>query len=263
MSFLKKIIAVKEEEVARLRNGMSLPELRERAIGMPAGRNFRGAIAAGTCTVIAEVKKHSPSLGSLREDLDPCETASLYEKNGAAAISVLTDRSFFHGAPEYLTEIGKTVKIPVLRKDFIIDVHQIYESKLLGADAVLLIARLFTGKKLRQFVDLALSLAICPLVEVHGTEDLGIALNAGAEVIGINNRDLKTFATDIGNTLRLVPHIPPDKIVISESAIRTREDIIRLTGAGVRAFLIGEALVSAADPGQKLREFRGVIGDQL
>ncbi len=261
MGFLEKIIEVKREEVTRLRQRTPLEELQAMVKGRPAGLDFRGAITSGACSIIAEVKKYSPSKGSLREDLQPSFVASLYEKNGAAAVSVLTDREFFHGSPDYLRDIKETVRIPVLRKDFIIDPYQIYESKLLGADAMLLIAGLLPEIILREYIDLTMSLGVWPLVEVHAPADLAVALSAGAEIIGINNRDLHTFATDINTTLRLAPLIPPGKTVISESAIRTRDDITTLMEAGIHAFLVGEALVSAADPGCKLRELLGRVSE--
>ncbi len=257
MGFLEKIIEVKREEVARLKQRVPLEELQSLVKGRPAGLDFRRAITSGACSIIAEVKKHSPSKGSLREDLEPGVVASLYESNGAAAISVLTDREFFHGAPDYLTAIKETARIPVLRKDFIIDPYQIYESKLLGADALLLIAGLLPEIRLREYIALALSLGVWPLVEVHASADLAVALSAGAEIIGINNRDLHTFTTNIDTTRQLAPSIPPGKTVISESGIRTREDITRLMESGIHAFLVGEALISAADPGRKLRELLG------
>lgn len=252
MDFLEKIVAVKRKEVEQLKVISPLDELQAKTRGLPPGRDFPGAIKAG-CSIIAEVKRQSPSRGILRAGIDPVELALLYEKNGAAAISVLTDSEFFRGEPEDLSDVRRNVGIPVLRKDFIIDPYQIYETKLIGADALLLISGLLTTKVLQRYIQIARSLELWPLVEVHSRADLEIALDAGAEVIGINNRDLKTFSTDIKNTLELVSHVPADKILISESGIRNRKDIETLLKAGVHAFLIGEALVTADDPGQKLR----------
>ncbi len=259
MNILDKIVAAKRREVGLLKQSRPLGELRDQVADLPAGAgpDFRAALNVGPCAIIAEIKKHSPSRGSLREDIDPGEVALLYERHGAAAISVLTEREFFHGAAEYLAAVKKKVGIPVLRKDFIIDPYQIYETRLLGADALLLIAGLLPVGELREFISLAMSLGIWPLVEVHSGVDLAIALAAGAEIIGINNRDLTTFTVDIGNTLALAREIPPGKTLISESGIGSREQIVTLMQAGIRGFLIGETLMSAADPGRKLGELLG------
>ncbi|MDP2268779.1 MAG: indole-3-glycerol phosphate synthase TrpC, partial [Deltaproteobacteria bacterium] len=251
MGILQDIVAVKRIEIERLKQKTPLHVLQQRVkeSAVPAGRDFRQAIKSGTCAIIAEVKKHSPSKGSLREDIDPGEVAVLYEKSGAAAISVLTEREYFHGSPDYLVVIKKKVTIPVLRKDFIIDPYQIYETKLLGADALLLISGLLAEERLREYIQTAMSLGIWPLVEVHTIADLQTALAAGAEIIGINNRDLQTFKTDINISLALAPYIPPGKAIISASGIANRDDIAVLMQAGIHAFLIGEALMSAPDPG--------------
>ncbi len=260
MNILDKIVAVKKKEVHRQQESISLAELQERVQGLPRGRDFKKAISSGDSAIIAEVKKHSPSAGSIREDLDHCALALAYEKNGAAAISVLTDREFFHGSTAYLREIKKALGIPVLRKDFLIDPYQIYETKLMGADAVLLIAGLLEEDKLREYLELTRSLGIWPLVEVHSREELQQALAAGADIIGINNRDLKTFVTDLKTTRELAPLVPPQKLVVSESGIKARGDVEALQKMGVHAFLIGEALMCAADPGLKLRELLGKGG---
>lgn len=258
MDIFGEIIGVKKAEIAELKGSMPFGELRERVGDLPDCTDFRKAVERPACAIIAEMKKHSPSKGSLREDADPCAVAGIYEKNGAAAISVLTDRKFFHGSPEFLRDIKKTVQIPVLRKDFIIDPYQIYETRLMSADALLLIAGLLSEEKLREYIHIAMSLSLCPLVEVHSREDLEIALAAGAAVIGINNRDLKTFRTDIKHTLKLAPLVPKDKTLISESGIGTRQDVKTLMESGIRAFLIGEALMVDPDPGRKLRELAGL-----
>lgn len=259
MSILDKIIAAKTGEVARLKQSMPLSELQARLKDAPAatGQDFHAALGGCDCAIIAEVKRHSPSRGALREDIDPGDLAGVYEQNGAAAISVLTERDFFHGSPADLVTIKKRVGIPVLRKDFIIDPYQIYESRLLGADALLLIAGVLSEERLREFIQLAVSLAIWPLVEVHTSIDLKTALAAGAEIIGVNNRDLQTFATDIRNSLLLAGHVPAGKIVVSESGIQSRTDIVILQAAGIHAFLIGETLMSTAEPGRKLQELSG------
>jgi len=259
MGILQEIVEVKKIEIDRLKRRTPLRELQQQIKDTARNeqRDFRHAISSGACAIIAEIKKHSPSKGSLKEEIDPVEVAILYETNGAAAISVLTERKFFHGAPEYLVAIKQRVGIPVLRKDFIIDPYQIYETKLLGADALLLIAGLLSEEQLREYIQMALSLGIWPLVEIHTIDDLQTALAAGAEIIGINNRDLVTFNTDIYHSLALAPFVPEGKTLISESGISSRHDIVMMMQAGIHAFLIGETLMSAADPGQKLREMSG------
>jgi indole-3-glycerol phosphate synthase len=259
MGIINYIVKGKKRELDCLKQKTPFRDLQQQVkdSAPSAGRDFRKAISSGPCAIIAEVKKHSPSKGSLREDIDPGEVAVCYEKSGAAAISVLTEREFFYGSPDYLVAIKKRVTIPVLRKDFIIDPYQIYESKLLGADALLLISGLLSEERLREYIQTAMSLGIWPLVEVHTMADLQTALAAGAEIIGINNRDLKTFHTDINNSIALASHVPLGKTLISESGIATRDDITVLMQAGIHAFLIGEALMSAPDPGRKLRELSG------
>jgi indole-3-glycerol phosphate synthase len=256
-NILAKIVDVKKREIAGLKRTMPIGALRDRLKDVTAGNDFRKAIDGKDCAIIAEVKKHSPSLGSLKEDADHRAIAALYEKNGAAAVSVLTDQVFFHGTPAYLTDIKKSVRIPVLRKDFIIDPYQIYEARVMGADALLLISRLLPVERLSEFIRITMSLGMWPLVEVHSQAELADALAAGAEIIGINNRDLKTFKTDIKTSRELAPFIPAGKTVISESGIRGREDVEILMQDGIHAFLIGEALMLAPDPGRKLRELSG------
>ena len=251
---LDRIIKVKRREVYYLKKSTSLEALKKAVRYLPSPRNFRKAISSRTCSIIAEVKRSSPSKGRIREDFDHIEIASLYEENGAAAISVLTDEEFFEGKNSYLSEIKETVFLPLLRKDFIIDPYQIYETRIIGGDAVLLIAGLLEEKTLRQFIDLAESLGLSPLVEVHSREELDKALAAGAGIIGINNRNLKTFSTDLRTSLELAPSIPEDRIVISESGIHSREDIETLMKQGIHSFLVGEALMKAPDTGEKLRE---------
>ena len=224
----------------------------------PPTRDFRSALIAGPRAIIAEVKRKSPSRGVLREDFDPIMMASIYEKNGAAAVSVLTDREFFGGSDSDLVGIRREVGLPLLRKDFIIDASQIFESRMLGADAILLIARILSESFLKSFLETAGSLGLSALVEVHDRADVEKALAAGAEIIGINNRDLATFSTDIRTTLDLLEVIPQGKIVVSESGINSKGDIELLASAGAHAFLIGEALVKEADPAAKLRELMGL-----
>jgi len=256
-TILEKIVAAKQVEARRLATRESLERLRAKAAKSSPRRDFRGAITTGAVAVIAEVKRKSPSKGILSRNFDPVGLARLYEREGAAAVSVLTDRQFFGGAKEYLARARKAVSLPLLRKDFIIDPCQVWESRLLGADAVLLIAGLLGTEQLAGLLREAGEAGLEALVEVHGEEDLTKALAAGAGLLGINNRDLRTFVTDLSVSERLFPRIPPGRAVVSESGIRTRADVERLTRAGIQAFLVGEALVSREDPGEKLRELLG------
>ncbi len=204
--------------------------------------------------VIAEIKRASPSKGVMREDLDPVEWAKRYQSAGAVAMSVLTDRKFFHGSLEHLVQVRETVNFPLLRKDFMIDPYQIWEARYYGADVVLLIMRILTDTQFKQLLDVTLALGMEALVEVHEEHDLDRALELGARLIGINNRDLKTFTVDIAVTERLMPRIPPEVTVISASGIQTAQQIKSLEDKGVKAFLIGETLVTSSDPEKKLKE---------
>ena len=251
---LEGIVEAKRKEIAYLKGVKSLARLKEAMRDLPPPRDFRRAISRSPCSIIAEVKRRSPSRGRIREDFDPFKIAAIYQENGAVAVSVLTDEEFFEGDRRYLSGIRKVVDLPLLRKDFIIDPYQIYETRILGGDALLLIARLLAEEQLREYIRLSKALGLSPLVEIHTREELDKALASGAEIIGINNRDLKTFSTDLGITLDLAPSIPGNRIVVSESGINTREDIETLMKAGVHSFLVGEALMRAEDIGGKLRE---------
>jgi indole-3-glycerol phosphate synthase len=251
---LDRIVHAKKKEVAHLKVHMPLSRLEGAMRDRPPPRDFRGAVSSLPCSIIAEVKRRSPSKGRIREDFDPLKIAVLFQENGAAAVSVLTDVEFFDGSKTYLSGIREIVDLPLLRKDFIIDPYQIYETRILGGDALLLIARLMEEEQLREYIRLSESLGLSPLVEVHTRKELEKALSAGAEIIGINNRDLRTFSTDLGITLDLAQSVPGNIILVSESGINTREDIKILTKAGVHSFLIGEALMRAEDIGEKLRE---------
>lgn len=253
---LAGIVNAKRREVSSRKGIAPLSRLREAMRDLPPPRDFMRAINRLPCSIIAEVKKRSPSKGRIRGDFDPLKIASLYQENGAAAISVLTDEEFFGGKRTYLSGIREVFDIPLLRKDFIIDPYQIYETRALGGDALLLIASLLEGQ-LQEYIRLAQEVGLAALVEVHTREELENALAAGAEIIGINNRDLETFSTDLRTTLELAPSIPQDRIVVSESGINTREDIETIMQAGVHAFLVGEALMRAEDIGGKLRELLG------
>jgi indole-3-glycerol phosphate synthase len=257
---LDRIVEAKRKEVASLKEVRPLSWFEEALRDLPPPRDFRGEISRLPCSIIAEVKKRSPSKGRIREDFDPFKIAALYQENGAAAVSVLTDEEFFEGSRTYLSGIRKIVDLPLLRKDFIIDPYQIYETRILGGDALLLIACLLEEGQLREFIRLTETLSLSPLVEVHTREELDKALAAGAQIIGINNRDLRTFSTDLGVTLDLIPSIPGNRIVVSESGINTREDIETLMKAGIHSFLVGEALMRTEDIGRKLRELLGTAG---
>jgi indole-3-glycerol phosphate synthase len=250
---LDDIVEVKRREVAERKKTIPLAALEKSIGGMPPTRDFRKALDGGECAIIAEVKRRSPSRGVIRQDFDPVRIARAYEENGAAAVSVLTDGTFFGGSSEDLTAVKGAVKLPVLRKEFIIDPWQIAETRGIGADALLLIAAILREDELRRYRELAALLGLASLVEVHDRRELEKALSSGAEIIGINNRDLRTFTTDIATSLALAPLVPAEKVIVSESGIRSRTEIEVLMRAGVRGFLIGETLVAAPDIGAALR----------
>ncbi|NWF53482.1 MAG: indole-3-glycerol phosphate synthase TrpC [Syntrophaceae bacterium] len=256
--FLEKILEHKKKEVAERKALLPLPEIKRRVEEIPAPLDFEGAVRSRCGALIAEVKRSSPSRGRIREDFDPAAIARLYAENGAAAISVLTDQRFFEGRDSFLPQVRKSVPIPLLRKDFIIDPYQIYETRLLGGDAILLIARALGNAPLGEFIRLSLELGLSSLVEIHDEADLEKAVSAGGRTIGINNRDLSTFSTDLETSLRLAPLLPVGVTVVSESGIRSRRDVERLRAAGVHGFLVGEALMAAADIAGKTRELAGL-----
>ena len=254
---LDTIVAHKQVELISSICARPLSVLKALMKELPAPCCFAEALTVDRgplATIIAEVKKASPSKGVIREQFDPVAIARDYEKHGAAAISVLTESRFFQGSPEYLTAIKKHVTIPVLRKDFLFDVYQIYETRALGADALLLIAAILDKEKIRELLYLTQELGMDALVEVHSREELDMVLETGACIIGINNRNLSTFQTDIATTVELIRGIPDDRIVVSESGIASRDDILMLSSAGVDAFLIGESLMRQESPGAKLAE---------
>jgi indole-3-glycerol phosphate synthase len=253
---LDKIIETKKEEVARLKKTATVSTLLATIAGLAPCRDFRTAISGKACAIIAEVKCASPSRGRLVKNFDPLKMAKMYEQNGAAAISVLTDEKYFCGHRDYVRAIKKQVAIPILRKDFIIDPLQVYETRAIGADAILLIVRIL-DQRLAEFIVLAQELGLSPFVEVHTPSELAKALAEGSEIIGINNRNLDTFVTDIETSRELKKRIPLGPTVVAESAIKERSDIEYLTKAGIHAFLIGEALMTASDSGRKLNEFMG------
>lgn len=245
---LDKIVQVKQIEIEAQKLACPLPELLAAIEDRPATRDFHAALKAGAeIRLIAEVKKASPSKGVIRPDFEPVSLAESYCQGGAAAISVLTDEQFFQGSLSYLGLIREQVGLPLLRKDFILDPYQVYQSRAAGADAVLLIARILSQEMLTGFIGLARELGMEPLVEIHSLEDLAKSLEAGAKIIGINNRDLATFKTDLGLTLELAKGVPPGCLIVSESGIREPEDLRLLAGAGVKAVLVGEALARERD----------------
>ena len=251
---LDTIIAHKQKELAAEQAKVPLAKLEADLTNLPPTRDFRSAIAgSGTVRLIAEVKKKSPSKGIIREDFHPVSIAETYVENGAAAISVLTDKHFFAGELDYLHAIREIVDVPLLRKDFTIDPYHIYQARVAGADAILLIVAALTPAQLRTFMDIADSLSLASLIEVHTQEELAIALDVDAQIIGINNRDLRTFHTDIATTFRLRETIPADKVVVSESGIYTCEDVVKLQGAGIQAMLVGESLMRSPDIGEQVR----------
>ena len=254
---LDDIVAAKRKEIAVLKILLPFSELKAMVRRAPPTRDFIGAISGRRCAIIAEIKKRSPSRGLLAQGFNPRRLASVYETNGAAAISILTERRFFGGDAAHVVIVREAVSLPLLRKDFIIDPYQIHEARAIGADAVLLIAGLLDRRKLRRFIMLADELGLASLVEVHSRCELDKALAAGAGLIGINNRDLRTFTTDLAVSLEIAPHVPPGTVVISESGIISRKDIEILMEAGIHAFLIGEVLIRSEDAGEKLKEFLG------
>jgi indole-3-glycerol phosphate synthase len=249
-TILDKIVATKRTEIAAAQVRVPLRELRDRLSEAPPIRDFFAALAApGEVHLIAEVKRASPSKGVLRENFEPVEIALTYEKHGAACLSVLTDEPFFQGSLENLRRIRAAVDLPLLRKDFILDSYQLYEARLAGADAVLLIAECLDDCNLRKLHNEAIELGMTPLVELYEPQNLDRVLEAGATLVGINNRDLRNFVTDLDHTLKLREKIPADCLVVSESGIRTAADVARLKTAGVNAILVGESLVSQPDIG--------------
>ena len=256
---LDKILRHKKEEVELAKQATPLLLLQERLAERPAPRGFAEALIrqAGVGTaIIAEVKKGSPSKGLIRPDFDPVDIARRYQAGGAACLSILTDQEFFMGELSFLEQIAEAVTVPLLRKDFIIDPYQLVEARVYGADAVLLIAAALNQARLEQLTEQAHDLGLDVLLEVHDAEELARALRVPVRLIGINNRDLKTFHTDLAVTERLLPLIPEDRLVVSESGLRSRDDILRLQRAGAKAFLVGESLM-------REEHFEGKLGELL
>jgi indole-3-glycerol phosphate synthase len=252
LSILERILAAKRVEVSALKQARRGIESEARAA--PPPRDFVAALRAKQPAVIAEIKRASPSKGLLRPDFDPATIARSYEKGGAACMSVLTDKEFFQGAPEHLSAARGACSLPALRKDFLIDPYQVFESRALGADCILLIAACLADSEMSELEMLAHSLGMAVLVEVHDADELERALKLKTPLIGINNRNLRNFETRLETTLDLLPRIPGDRLVITESGIVFKDDIARMRSAGVHGFLVGEAFMRASDPGAELRK---------
>jgi indole-3-glycerol phosphate synthase len=250
---LQRILAVKAEEIAQARQRRDLAAVRREAEAAEKPRDFIGALraklAAGRPAVIAEIKKASPSKGLLREAFDPASIARSYARHGAACLSVLTDEQFFQGRAGDLIAARAASGLPVLRKDFTVDPYQVYETRVMGADCILLIVSALPLAQMRELEALAASLGMAVLVEVHDRAELDIALQLATPLIGINNRDLRTFKTSLETTIALAPSVPLPRICITESGILNSQDVVRMRQNGVEAFLVGEALMRAADPG--------------
>ena len=255
---LARILAVKRVEIDTAQKARSLASLRAEAEAMPACRDFVGAlrsrIQARRPAVIAEIKRASPSKGLLRDPFDPEAIASSYAEHGAACLSVLTDVEFFRGAPEYLALARNACALPVLRKDFMIDPYQVHEARVWGADCILLIASALSRAQMRELEDLATALGMAVLVEVHDAAELELALELRTPLIGVNNRNLRNFETSLDTTLDLLPRIPKDRLLITESGIAQRTDVEKLQQKGVFGFLVGEAFMRAENPGKALEE---------
>lgn len=259
---LDKIAEHKRQEVALAKKRRSLASLLQGIDDLedqPRGflRALHTTADSGWTSIIAEVKKGSPSKGVIRDDFDPLTIAEIYQENGATCLSVLTDEHFFMGHLQYLAKIREVVSLPLLRKDFICDPYQIYEARAAGADAILLIAAMLDAVQLAEYNALAVELQLDVLLEVHDEAELEMALTTGCELIGINNRNLQTFATDLATTERLLPLISADHFVVAESGIASRADVLRLQKAGARGFLVGESLMREEDIGAKLKELQG------
>ncbi len=260
-TILDEIVDYKRQFVMETRRRTPLEAVRRLAESAPCSPSFFQRLTErDDVAIIAEVKKASPSKGIIRTDFDPVEIAEAYESNGASAVSVLTDEKYFQGADDYLTRISCAVDLPALRKEFVIDPYQVYEAKAIGAAAVLLIVAILSRAELEDYLGLCREVGLDALVEVHTGDEVLTALEAGAGIVGINNRDLKTFHTDLQTTVKLVEGIPDEVVIVSESGIHTRDDVVRLRDAGADAVLVGESLMREPDIGRKLRELLGKEG---
>jgi len=257
-TILDKIVATKGEEIARAKSAMPESELIARLKDAPQVRNFFTPLATnGPIRLIAEVKKASPSAGIIRADFDPVAIAKVYETHGAACISVLTDELYFQGRLEYLSQIRDAVNVPVLRKDFILDTYQLFEARVAGADGVLLIAECLDDCNLRKLFNAACELGLTPLVELYEPTNLERVFDAGATLVGVNNRNLHTFEVDLAHTIRMRQRVPDECVLVGESGIKTRDDVLRLEAAGVDAILVGESLTREADIGAAVDRLMG------
>jgi indole-3-glycerol phosphate synthase len=257
-SILETILATKREEVAAARSRRPESALHRALASAPPVRDFLQPLAAeGPIRLIAEVKKASPSRGVIRADFHPVEIATAYEKNGASCLSVLTDTTYFQGSLEYLEQIRAAVGLPVLRKDFLLEPYQLLEARAAGADAVLLIAECLDDRQLESLHHQACELGMTPLVELYEPENLDRVLRLGARLIGVNNRNLRTFQVNLEHTLRMRERIPAERILVGESGIHTRQDVLRLQAAGVHAILVGEHLVAQSDIAAAVRNLLG------
>ena len=255
---LKKILHRKEEEIAERSARQSISDLREIIVDASPVRGFiksiENKIAQGKAGVIAEIKKASPSKGVLRNDFNPAEIAKSYEQHGAACLSVLTDKDYFQGSEDYLQQARAVTSIPVIRKDFIIDPYQVYEARAINADCILLIVAALDDKKLIELLDLANQLGMDVLMEVHDQEEMERALMTGAKLIGVNNRNLRTFEVSLNNTLDMLAMVPADRLLVTESGILAPADVKLMRDNNINAFLVGEAFMRAENPGEKLAE---------
>lgn len=255
---LDEIVLKKQAEIAAAKQARPVEMLRKKLAEAPPVRDFAGALRGdGTIRLIAEVKKASPSAGLIRADFDPVRIAETYVRHGAACLSVLTDEHFFQGHLDFLTAIRGAVSVPVLRKDFILDPYQVIEARAAGADCVLLIAECLSDCRLRELYFLAAELGMESLIEIYDPDNLDRVLALEPSLLGVNNRDLRSFVTDLEHTLTLRPRVPADCVFVSESGIKTREDVLRLEHAGVQAILVGETLMRAPDIGHKTDELLG------
>ncbi|WP_426286510.1 indole-3-glycerol phosphate synthase TrpC [Luteibacter sp. E-22] len=273
---LRRILARKSEEITERKRNRSLDDLAARIAGLDDTRGFVAAIDArlhdGKPAVIAEIKKASPSKGLIRADFDPAAIARSYERGGATCLSVLTDADFFQGHEDYVGQAREACSLPILRKDFIVDEYQVYEARVIGADCILLIVSAFADKvgedviydenRLTELSLLAAELDLDVLVEVHNEEELEVALSLPAPLIGVNNRNLRTFETSLGTSLKLNDRVGPDTAIVAESGIHTPEDVRKLREAGIHTFLVGEAFMRAADPGAELQKLFGTQPQQ-
>ncbi len=258
---LRRILSHKREELALRTSAIPADEMAEMAADAPPPRDFAGALRGDEVRIIAEIKRASPSEGAIREgEFDPAAIAGGYEAGGAAALSVLTDERFFGGHLDYLRAAREATKLPVLRKDFVVDEYQVSEARAAGADAVLLIVAALEPLILRELCALAEELGLATLVEAHDEHELQVALDCDAKMIGVNNRDLRSFAVDLGTTERLAAMVPDHRVLVAESGVHTRGDIERLARAGADAALVGTTLMRADHPGEALRELTGVRG---